>query len=144
MTARNLDQARAPRLASVHGHRPKPRLQSTAHHRKVAPTRTNLARGLMALGQSVKMNIKGEERAGRKFCYMLFNQQTVGAQINKALSVKKLLNYGMNIRMEQRFAAGDGHDWSTAFFGCTDTFINAEMPFHNFFRLVDLAASPAV
>jgi hypothetical protein len=47
------------------------------------------------------------------------------------------MNNGVNIRVEERFATGNGHNRCPTLFGCPDTFINAEMLFQDILRLVD-------
>ncbi len=100
--------------------------------------------GVVPFGQAVEVDIEGQVGTGLKTLQLALDEQAVGAEVDKPFLPDELADNGVDLRMEQRLSAGNGHHRRAALPGRAHALVHGEHLLHDLARLVDLAASLAV
>src|SRR5438132_1151555 len=97
----------------------------------------------MVLAVAVEVDGPGEKRVWPELVDLFFEQQRVGAQIDKFLAGDDLLDDLVDLVMQQRLAAGDDDNRRAALVDRFQAFIDAETLIEDRVRIIDLAAAGA-
>ena len=92
---------------------------------------------VMALIQTVHMDIKGEVGRGLKFMDPFLHPKGVGTQIDESLPGDEGSGDGGDIRVKQGFAPGNGDYRSPAFLGSGHAFLRRHPLLEDVFRIID-------
>ena len=87
------------------------------------------------------MNGKRQILAGLEEIELLLEKQRVCAQIDVLLAPDQTLDDFVDLRMHQRFAAGDGNHRRAALVHSLETLFGAEFRLQDVRRILDLAAT---
>src|SRR5438552_3106058 len=74
---------------------------------------------------------------------LAFEQHGIGAQIDEFLALCQPRDDGVDLRMDEGFAAGDGHDRCTTFLRGFEAFLRREAFAEDFGWILDLPATSA-
>ena len=92
---------------------------------------------------AVEVNGEGQILAGLEEVDLFFQQQRVGAEINVFLAGDQAFDDLVDLRMHERFAAGDGDHGGAAFVDGAETLFRAQILLQDVGGVLDLAASGA-
>ncbi len=92
---------------------------------------------------AVEMDIPGEVLVRLVEVDLLLEQQRVRAEIDELAALQQTLDDLRHFLMQQRLAAGDGHNRRTAFIGRLHALVERQALIEDRRRIVDLAASVA-
>ena len=91
----------------------------------------------------VNVNGKRQVLAGLKEVQLFFQQQGVGAKINVLLAGHQAFDDLFNLRVHQRFAAGDGHHRRAALIHRLEAFFGRELLLQHVSRILNFPAARA-
>jgi hypothetical protein len=88
------------------------------------------------------VQMQGKSEVGRRGVPLkaIFQEETIGAQVDKLLALDQAGYDSWHILVEQRFAPGDRYDRRTAFLDRFETFLRAKAPVEDRLRIADLPA----
>src|SRR5271166_1961258 len=92
---------------------------------------------------AIEMDRPGKVGVGVEQSDFLLEQEGVGTEINELFARDKARSDPVDLTMEQRLAAGEHHDWGTAFLDSIEAFVDAQSLIEDRGRIVDLAAAGA-
>ena len=92
---------------------------------------------------AVHVDAEGQVLAGLEEMDLLLQQQRVGAEIDVFLACDQALDDFVDLRVHERFAAGDGDHGGAAFVDRAEAFFGGEVFLQDVGGILDLAASGA-
>ena len=98
---------------------------------------------VMMIALAVQMNGEGKVLRRRELVQPLLEFERVGAHIHILLTRNQSVYDVHNLRMQQRFAAGDGHHGHAALFHGRKTLLGRELLLQNMRRILHFAAARA-
>ena len=101
------------------------------------------ADGIVHVLRSVEMDAEREVRRRLEFVERRFETNRVRAEIDELLALDEFDHELIDLRMQQRFAAGDGDDGRTALIDSCEHLLEREMVPQHFDRMLNLAAAVA-
>jgi hypothetical protein len=98
---------------------------------------------IVVLALAIEMDREGEVLARLEEADLFLEQQSVGAEIDVFLPRHQALNNLANLRVHQRFAAGNGDHRRTALVDCPEALLGRELLLEDMCGILNFAAACA-